>query len=143
MDWFLQKQSEIFWKCINFTPIDYLQFNMQNDQRMQNFQAITFRCSWACKIFKSALVYIITLRHEVAMNERSIWLALTKLHWVLMLIKNYKNLVESGYILEKKAQHLLREKRTHFFIFMGKREYFFSFSRGFFSCYFYVGTWNT
>ena len=23
VDWFLQKQSEIFWKCINFTPLDY------------------------------------------------------------------------------------------------------------------------
>ena len=23
VDWFLQKQSEIFWKCVNFTSIDY------------------------------------------------------------------------------------------------------------------------
>ena len=23
VDWFLRKQSEILWKCLNFTPIDY------------------------------------------------------------------------------------------------------------------------
>ena len=36
----------------------------------------------------------------------------------------------SGHVLEKKGQHLLREKRVHFFHFQGRKWFIFSFSNG-------------
>ena len=49
---------------------------------------------------------------------------------------NY-NAIQQGHILEKKGEHLLLEKRVHFFSFSRKKDLFFHFQRVHFMLFLY------